>query len=365
MLATVSDKKQQHSSDNANVDFWEADVATANDYFPFGMVMPGRKYENGNGYRYGFNGKENDNEVKGEGNQQDYGMRIYDPRLGRFLSVDPLTRKFPYYSTYQFSGNSPIKFIDLDGGEPQNSDNDQLKGKESKMYLPNLAFSLTGGDKKYFWQTGASYGEEVIKVDKSKFFTNNPSDKMGRYVNTNSQFIVKKENKFLTEKDLVNKLLGDFLWGKGPENTVFPHNGKFSNLLKSSVAVGEGLVAWNKAGKKDGVYNWGINWRGEVNVDVNSGFTSLEHFLGSVSLKITKVDDDMIKVEIFNVTSLTSGDFDKEIPIINKLIDPLKSIPRNPNTYTQTDHTNTSQYFSFDMSTSEADKLIKQYGPPK
>jgi RHS repeat-associated protein len=42
------------------------------------------------GYRYGFNGKGNDNEVKGIGNQQDYGMRIYDPRLGRFLSVDPL-----------------------------------------------------------------------------------------------------------------------------------------------------------------------------------------------------------------------------------------------------------------------------------
>ncbi|MEZ2442984.1 RHS repeat-associated core domain-containing protein [Chitinophaga sp. RCC_12] len=48
-------------------------------------------------YRYGFNGKENDNEVKGEGNQQDYGMRIYDPRLGRFLSVDPLTKGYPHY----------------------------------------------------------------------------------------------------------------------------------------------------------------------------------------------------------------------------------------------------------------------------
>jgi hypothetical protein len=35
-------------------------------------------------YRYGFNGKENDNEVKGAGNQQDYGMRIYDPRWGSF-----------------------------------------------------------------------------------------------------------------------------------------------------------------------------------------------------------------------------------------------------------------------------------------
>lgn len=68
-------------------------------------------------YRYGFNGKENDNEVKGLGNQQDYGMRIYDPRLGRFLSVDPLTKDYPWYAPYQFAGNKPILFIDLDGLE--------------------------------------------------------------------------------------------------------------------------------------------------------------------------------------------------------------------------------------------------------
>src|SRR5215218_8453250 len=49
-------------------------------------------------YRYGFNGKENDPEIKGEGNQQDYGMRIYDPRLGKFLSVDPLGKKYPWYT---------------------------------------------------------------------------------------------------------------------------------------------------------------------------------------------------------------------------------------------------------------------------
>lgn len=68
--------------------------------------------------RFGFNGKENDNEVKGEGGQQDYGMRIYDSRLGRFLSVDPLTKNFPWYTPYQFAGNSPIAFVDLDGAEP-------------------------------------------------------------------------------------------------------------------------------------------------------------------------------------------------------------------------------------------------------
>ena len=67
--------------------------------------------------RYGFNGKENDNEVKGQGNQQDYGMRIYDPRLGRFLSEDPLTKDYPWYTPYQFAGNKPIWAVDLDGKE--------------------------------------------------------------------------------------------------------------------------------------------------------------------------------------------------------------------------------------------------------
>ncbi len=55
--------------------------------------------------------------MKGEGNQQDYGMRIYDPRLGKFLSVDPITKKFPELTPYQFASNTPIRAIDLDGLE--------------------------------------------------------------------------------------------------------------------------------------------------------------------------------------------------------------------------------------------------------
>jgi RHS repeat-associated protein len=78
--------------------------------------MGGTSYVLG-GYRYGFNGKENDNEVEGEGNQQDYGMRIYDPRLGRFLSVDPLSPQYPWYTPYQFAGNKPIWATDRDGLE--------------------------------------------------------------------------------------------------------------------------------------------------------------------------------------------------------------------------------------------------------
>ena len=81
----------------------------------FGMVMPGRTYSATNQYRYGFNGKENDKDISAGG--QDYGMRIYDTRLGKFLSVDPLSKSYPWYTPYQFAGNKPIVFIDRDGLE--------------------------------------------------------------------------------------------------------------------------------------------------------------------------------------------------------------------------------------------------------
>jgi RHS repeat-associated protein len=69
-------------------------------------------------YRFGFNGKENDNEVHSTvGAFQHYGLRMYDPRIGRFICVDPITNQYPWYTPYQFAGNKPIMAIDLDGLE--------------------------------------------------------------------------------------------------------------------------------------------------------------------------------------------------------------------------------------------------------
>ena len=79
------------------------------------MVMPGRSYSATSEYRYGFNGKENDKDISAGG--QDYGMRIYDSRLGKFLSVDPLTKEYAELTPYQFASNTPIQAIDLDGLE--------------------------------------------------------------------------------------------------------------------------------------------------------------------------------------------------------------------------------------------------------
>ena len=66
--------------------------------------MPNRTYSlSSSKYRFGFNGKENDLET----GTQDYGFRIYNPLIGKFLSVDPLTKDYPWYTPYQFAGNTP------------------------------------------------------------------------------------------------------------------------------------------------------------------------------------------------------------------------------------------------------------------
>jgi RHS repeat-associated protein len=66
-------------------------------------------------YTYGFNGMEKDDEIKGTGNSYDFGARMYDSRLGRWLSIDKMHSKYPEESPYSFVKNMPIIAVDPDG----------------------------------------------------------------------------------------------------------------------------------------------------------------------------------------------------------------------------------------------------------
>lgn len=61
------------------------------------------------------NGMEKDDEFKGNGNSYDFGGRILDSRLGRWLTVDPAYDLFPCESTYSFAGNNPTYYFDPNG----------------------------------------------------------------------------------------------------------------------------------------------------------------------------------------------------------------------------------------------------------
>jgi len=95
----------------------QPELISASGYEPFGSLLPGRNFSTSS-YRYGFQGQEKDDEINGAtGTSYAFEYRIHDPRIGRFLSLDPLAAEYPHNSPYAFSENRVIDGIDLEGLE--------------------------------------------------------------------------------------------------------------------------------------------------------------------------------------------------------------------------------------------------------
>ncbi len=84
------------------------------------MVQPGRSSGLGE-QRYGFNGMEKDDEVKGEGNSYTTEYRQYDPRIARWTSRDPKFKNFPWQSPYVAFDNNPIVNVDPKGAAAESA----------------------------------------------------------------------------------------------------------------------------------------------------------------------------------------------------------------------------------------------------
>jgi RHS repeat-associated protein len=86
------------------------------EYYPFGAssYRAGRSVEEVKAKRYRYAGKERDEST----GLDYYGARYYVSWFCRFVSVDGLKDEYPFYSSYQYAGNKPISFIDIDGLEP-------------------------------------------------------------------------------------------------------------------------------------------------------------------------------------------------------------------------------------------------------
>lgn len=141
-------------------------------YSAFGSVIKDRAFEDFKNFRYKFNGKESDGEINGEGNSYDYGNRIYDPRLARFLSIDSQTHKYAAWSPYNSSANNPIHNIDIDGDNAIG-----YIGADGKLYIQATYVAVSEGEQSYtdaersqiqttlnnFWKT--SVGMHVTMAD--------------------------------------------------------------------------------------------------------------------------------------------------------------------------------------------------------
>ena len=137
-------------------DHYVADVVNSQDYFTGGSPMPGRKFVGSEKYRYGFNGMERDDEVKGDGNSYTTEFRQYDPRIFRWLSIDPLFANFPWQSPYVAFDNNPVFFNDPQGlaaGGPGDENKTEAYGLEGGSedlvlsdYRDNADLVLQGGE---------------------------------------------------------------------------------------------------------------------------------------------------------------------------------------------------------------------------
>ncbi|WP_306639583.1 Tox-REase-5 domain-containing protein [Sanyastnella coralliicola] len=116
VTAVIGDAKTLEYDQNTQYYVFKPRVTALNDYYPFGMLMPGRTFAQED-YRYGFQGQEADDELKGDGNSVNYKFRMHDARIGRFLSLDPLAPDYPHNSPYAFSENIVINGIELEGAE--------------------------------------------------------------------------------------------------------------------------------------------------------------------------------------------------------------------------------------------------------
>jgi RHS repeat-associated protein len=108
------------------------------DYSPFGVTLDGRTMQ-GDGYRYGFGGLEKTDELKGSGNQYTTLFREYDPRLGRWLSLDPAMAKYPGQSPYVAFNNNPIFFTDPFGDDPPEGFKKHTGQGGRDVFLPESA----------------------------------------------------------------------------------------------------------------------------------------------------------------------------------------------------------------------------------
>ena len=175
MLATVSDKKLQHSSDNVTVDYFTTDVVSASDYYPFGMMMPGRKYSVANtNYRYGFNGQEKSTEINGSGNLYTAKFWEYDSRIGRRWNVDP--KPAIGLSVYSCFENNPLLLADINGDKPTRK---QAAAMADDVYNKESNKKLRGG-----WRRSEI---KINGVDKDKLTDDNIGLKSAIYGKVNKK----------------------------------------------------------------------------------------------------------------------------------------------------------------------------------
>jgi len=175
-------------------------------------------------YKYGFNGMESDDEVKGSKNSYTSEWRQYDPRLGRWLSPDPAMRKYAGWSPYAFAFNNPIKVTDPNGDDPNKRQTRKLNRKINR-FGKKVDKLVSSGTKR----------EDAIDLvakklgNRNLYQTNERGDKNGRPYKT---YNIADEYEAQTEPKIEFKRVSE---------PVEPFNTKWASTEMNSYKTTEGI----------------------------------------------------------------------------------------------------------------------------
>jgi RHS repeat-associated protein len=138
----ISDKKIPICNNSQTPAYYEADVLSAKDYYPFGMTMTQRGFDGGS-YKFGFNGQEKTDEISGNGNHYTAEYWEMDPRIARRWNTDPVIKY--HESPYAILGNNPIWFADPLGSDTITFNKSSWSAPAPKSGLDGVQFPAPGG----------------------------------------------------------------------------------------------------------------------------------------------------------------------------------------------------------------------------
>jgi RHS repeat-associated protein len=282
-------------------------------------------------YRYGFQGQEEDQELC-EG-AVSYKYRVEDARLGRFFSADPLSPKYPFFSPYTFSGNRIIDSRELEGLEPDKNPEQPSAPEVAGM---TIVSAIANGAQKHYesenpnspkkapnfsgnMSTSGTAGELYSKTENDMLWSTDTqllsATKFNMWV-SNQWVLEVNEGEAIQfenyEAYVVAVLMRNFVNGSGPENYEFPENGIISSRLTSSAIVTEAIKKYKESGEQGPTqHSFGM---GELADDLweNETLYTISGLVGSGTVTVTPTEEG-IDIVIFNITSLTSGTFGKEL----------------------------------------------------
>ena len=163
-------------------------VESLTDYYPFGMTMPGRSY-NAHTLRHGFTGHEKESDLAEGIYTTEY--RLYDARVARWLSVDPLFEKYVSMSPYNYCMLNPVMMVDPDGRSLA-----VLQAPKGAVRQGHLAILIQNKDGK--WALYSKNGTNEKGGIKGKNVTKDNYEKDGKRI------IDKGQHTFDSVKDFLN-----------------------------------------------------------------------------------------------------------------------------------------------------------------